>query len=150
MIIGLCMETRHCLKLGSVTTVALLNKNPREGHAWVQDRLTKKQVTTRPGKYIYIYMDEWSNMSNSAQRKAIHKWAEAKPQLDGARDRRGIYSVPDGDPECEETMNNASRKNGDKQSSAMPCKVTKPANPNGSSWGRPCASDWFRKLQRKG
>ena len=24
----------------------------------------------------------------------------------------------------------------------MPCKVTTPANPNGSSWGRLCASDW--------
>ena len=55
-------------------------------------------------------MDEWSNMSNSAQRKAINSWSEAKPQLDGARDRRGIYSVPDGDPECEETKNNTSRK----------------------------------------
>ena len=49
-----------------VTRFELLNKNPPEGHMWVQRRLTKKQVTTRPGN---IWPDEWSNQK---------KWAEEK------------------------------------------------------------------------
>ena len=35
-----------------VTRFALLNKNPPEGHLWVQGRLTKKQVTIRPGTIL--------------------------------------------------------------------------------------------------
>ena len=50
-----------------VTTFKLLLKNPPEGHAWLQGRLTKKQVTTRPGN---IWLEKWSNMSKSHQRKA--------------------------------------------------------------------------------
>ena len=38
--------------------------------------------------------------------------------------------------------NNARRQLDTRIASAMPCKVTKPANPNGSSWIGPCASDW--------
>ena len=39
-------------------------------------------------------------------------------------------------------MNNARRKSEIRRTSAMRCKVTTPANPNGSSWARLCASGW--------
>ena len=47
-----------------------LNKNPPAGHMWVQGRLTKKQVTTRPG---CTWLEEWSRMSKSSQRKTTKK-----------------------------------------------------------------------------
>ena len=40
---------------------------------WFQGRLTKKQVTTRPG---HIWLEEWSSMSKNPQRKASNKLAE--------------------------------------------------------------------------
>ena len=44
-----------------VTIFELLNKDPPEGHMWAQGRLTKKQVTTRPG---HIWPEEWSKPEN--------------------------------------------------------------------------------------
>ena len=95
-----------------VTRFALLNKNPPEGHMWVQGRLTKKQVTARPG---HMWPEEWSNMSKRSQRKAINKWAEEKPNLDEAREQRHTCSIPD-DPDFDEIMNSARRKFGDEKS----------------------------------
>ena len=46
-----------------VTRFELLNKDPPEGHMWVQGRLSPKQVTKRPE---YIWPDEWSNMSKNS------------------------------------------------------------------------------------
>ena len=45
---------------------------------WVHGRLTKKQVTTRPG---HFWPEEWSRMSNNAQRKAIKTWRQKKTQI---------------------------------------------------------------------
>ena len=39
-------------------------------------------------------------------------------------------------------MNNVRRKFDTRRASEMPCRVTTPANPNGSSWERSCACDW--------
>ena len=87
-----------------VTRFALLNKNPPEGNMWVQRRLTNKQVNTRPGN---IRPEEWSNMSESSQRKDTNKWAEEKHKWDAARERRGIYFIPKDDPDYEESVINA-------------------------------------------
>ena len=46
----------------------VLNKDPPEGHVWVQGRLTKKQVTARPG---HSWPEERSKMSKHSQRKTI-------------------------------------------------------------------------------
>ena len=43
---------------------------------WVRGRLTKEQVTTRPGN---IWPEQWSNMSKGSQRYATNKWAKEKP-----------------------------------------------------------------------
>ena len=65
-----------------MTRLALLNKYP-EGYMWVQARLTKKEVTTRPGN---ILLEEWLSMLKNSQRKAVNKWAEEEPKLDTARE----------------------------------------------------------------
>ena len=59
-----------------------------------------------------------------------------------AREQRGIHFILDDELDFREIMNNARRKLEIGRASALSCKVTKPANPKGSSWGRPCASDW--------
>ena len=106
-----------------VTHIALLNKNPREGCMWVQGRMTKKQVSTRPGN---IRPEEWSNTSRGSQRETVHTRAE-KTKLDAAREQRCIYFIPDDDLDHEEIVNNARRK-------SDLCKVTTPADPSGSRW----------------
>ena len=44
--------------------------------------------------------------------------------------------------DCDEIVNDARRKLDIRRASAMLCRVTTPAGPNGSSRGRPYASDW--------
>ena len=97
-------------------------------YMWVQGRLTKKQVTTRPGN---IWPEEWSNMSKGSQRKTKNEWVERKPKLEAARDQRRIYSILDNDLGHEVIIDNAKRKLEIRRASAMPGKVAKPANPNG-------------------
>ena len=113
---------------------------------WVQGRLTKKQVTKKPGN---IWPEQWSNMSKGSQRKTKNKWAQEKPELDKAREQRGICFIPDDDLGHEVIIHNAKRKLEIRRASTMPCKVEKPANPNGSSWRRPCASEWFKMETKK-
>ena len=86
-----------------VTRFALLNKNPEE-NMWVQGRLTKKHVTTRPGN---IGAEAGSNMSKGSQREATSTWAEEQLKLDAAREQRCIYFVPDCGLVYEEIMNSA-------------------------------------------
>ena len=82
----------------------------------------------------------------------MDKWAEEK-NWTLAREQRGIYFIVDGDPNCEESVHNARRKLDIRRASVMSCKVTTPTDPNGSSWERPCASEWSKmetqRLQRE-
>ena len=55
-----------------------------------------------------------------------------KTELDASREqRRIIYSILDNDLGHEVIIDNAKRKLEIRRASAMHCKVTKPANPNG-------------------
>ena len=72
----------------------------------------------------------------------IHLQLQQSPKLDAAREQRRIYPIPDGDPEHEEIVNSARRKL-EMTASPMPCQVIT-ADPNGSSWERAGASDWFK------
>ena len=47
-----------------------------------------------------------------------------------------------GRPGCDEVVYHATRKLEIKRASAIAWNVNKPADTNGSSWERPCASDW--------
>ena len=76
----------------------------------------------------------------------MNKLAEAKPKVDAAREQWCIHPILDDGPDYEEIMNHARRHWEIGRPSAMPCKFTKPASPNGSSWRRPCAV--WSKLKR--
>ena len=54
------IETCLCLNLARCDTIRIAQQNPPEGPLWVQGRLTKKQVTSRPG---HIWLEESSSMS---------------------------------------------------------------------------------------
>ena len=147
MITGTWRETSQSLNRGSVRHDSRCSTTiHQKGYIRVQGRLTKKQVTTRPGN---IWPEQWSNMSKGSQRKTKNEWAERKPKLDDARDQRGIYSIPDNGFGHEVIIDNAKRKQEIRRASAMPCKVATPANPNGSSWRRPCASEWSKMETKK-
>ena len=85
-------------------------------------------------------------MSKKYQQKDRSKWVEGKPNLDAARERRGICFIPKNDPDYEEILNTGRRLENRRVCDA--CNVTAPVIPNGSSWERPCASDWS-KIQMK-
>ena len=108
-----------------VTRSALLNKDPPERDMWVRGRLTKKQVTPRPGN---MWPERRSRMSKNSVRKAINTCQEETPELDAAREERGT-PLPDDDPDHEEIMNSATRKTETRTASAMPCKITKTSQP---------------------
>ena len=121
------------------TRLALLNNNRPQEICGYQGRLTTKQVTTRPGN---IWSEEWSNVAKGSQRKTKNEWLERKPKLEAAREQRGICFIPDDDLDYPEIIFNATRKLEIRRATAMLCKVTTAANPNESSWRRPCASEW--------
>ena len=73
---------------------------------WVQGRLTKKQVTTRPSNICH---PEWSNVSKVSQREAINKWSEENRSWTLRENSEAFPFVPEDDPDNEETMNNARR-----------------------------------------
>ena len=138
MIIGTGMETRHCLNHGSVWDVSRRSTKIHQ-----KDICGFKADWRRNGSQ----QDQETRVRKSAQTcqkahsvKPCRKWAEAKPQIGGnaTREQRGIYSFP----------NNARRKLKIRRASAMPCRVTTPANPDGSSWVRPCASK-LSKMETK-
>ena len=86
-----------------VTRFALLNNIPLEGYTWVQGKLTKKHVATRPGN---IWAEEWSHMSKCLHCKATNKWAEENPnwtrQEDNARrksETRRASAMPSWSPQ---------------------------------------------------
>ena len=130
------MEISHCLNSGSVRQGSRCStKIDQEGHMWVQGRLTKKQVTIRHG---HIWPEEWSRMSEHSRRRPTNEWAEEQPKLDAARERRCIYFFTRGNLW---TMQEEIWRQGAPQR----CLAQSPnANPNGSSWERPHASDFSK------
>ena len=88
-------------------------------------------------------------MSKGSQRKVPRKWADEQPNLDAVREQRGIYFIPDDDPDSEEFVDNARRKVEIGRASAMLCKVATPADANGSSWRDPVQGNGLRWKQKK-
>ena len=107
-----------------VTRFELLNGNPPEAFVRVQ-----RQTHEETG----------NNKTTSGQKNGqmCQKVHSAKPTNKCAEDL-------DDDPDDEEMVNTTRRKLGIKRASAMPCTVTTPASPKGSSWGRPRASVWSK------
>ena len=72
------------------TRFRILNKRPHQGHPWVDGRLTKTQVTSRPEM---IWPDVWSSMSKCAQKKAMHHWDMDKSKIQIACHKKKVHDI---------------------------------------------------------
>ena len=81
-------------------------------------------------------------MSLGSLRNAINEWAEGKLPI--GRGNRKMWHLFHSGRWCWFWGNQERRTREIRRASAMPGKVTTPANSNGSSWERPCESDWTK------
>ena len=86
------------------------------------ERLTRKQLTSRPG---HLWPELWKSMGKHAKLKEKQKSSEENIHLDNARKLRGIYFIDPEDTEFNETIKNARNKLETSVALAMPCKIMK-------------------------
>ena len=60
----------------------LLEEKPPDGFSWSGEKLTRKQLTSRPD---YLRPELWTKLGRNAQLKERQKWSHEKPKLDNAR-----------------------------------------------------------------
>ena len=96
------------------TQFTLLSEKPPEGCMWSRERLTKRQLSSRPD---HLRPELWIKLGRNAKLKEKHKWSNEEPKLDNARRLRGIYFIDPEDKEFKETIKNA-RKNGNTNGSS--------------------------------
>ena len=65
-----------------------LEEKPPDGFLWSGERLTRKQLTSRPD---YLWPELWTKLGRNAQLKEKHKWSNEEPKLEKARKLRGNY-----------------------------------------------------------
>ena len=106
----------------SFTQFTLLEEKAPDGYMWSGERLTKRQVTSRPD---HLWPELWIKMGRNAKLKEKHKWSDEKPKLDNARRLRGNYFIDPEDKEFKETIKNARKKLETPMALAMPCKTNK-------------------------
>ena len=97
-------------------------EKPPDGYMWSGERLTRKQLTSRPD---HLWPELWTK-----QLKERQKWSHEKPKLDDTRKLRGIYFIDPEDKEFKETIKNARKKLETPVAPAMPCKTSK----NNQNW----------------
>ena len=108
------------------TNLDVMQERP-EGYMWSGERLTKRQVTSRPD---HLWPEFWTKLRRNAKLKEKQKWSNEKPKLENARKLRGIYFIDPEDTEFKETIRNARKKWETPMAPAMPCKTSK-KNKNG-------------------
>ena len=89
------------------TQFILLEERPPDGYMWSGERLTRKQLTSRPD---HFWPELWKKMGRNAKLKERQKWSHEKPHLDNARKLRGIYFTDPEDKEFKETIKTARKK----------------------------------------
>ena len=104
------------------TQFSLLDEKAPDGYTWSRERLTRKQLTSRPD---HLWPELWKSMGKHAKLKEKQKWSEEKIHLDNARKFRGIYFIDPVDKEFKETIKNARKKLETSVAPAMPCKIMK-------------------------
>ena len=104
------------------TQFTLLEEKPPDGFLWSKERLTRRQLTSRPD---HLWPEFWIKMGRNAKLKEKHKWSDEKPKLYNARRLRGIYFIDPEDKEFKETIKNARKKLETPMAPAMPCKTSK-------------------------
>ena len=97
----------------------LLEEKPPEGFMWSVERLTRKQLTSRPD---HLWPEIWKTMGRNAKLKEKQKWSNEKLHLENARKLRGICSIDPEDKEFKETIKSALKKLETSVAPAMPCK----------------------------
>ena len=89
------------------TQFTLLDEKAPDGFSWSGERLTRKQLTSRPD---HLWPELWKSMGKNAKLKEKQKWSEEKIHLDNARKLRGICFIDPEDKEFKETIKNARKK----------------------------------------
>ena len=108
-----------------LTQFTLLEERLPEGCMWSGERLTRKQLTSRPD---HLWPELWEKMGRNAKLKERQKWSHEKPKLDNAGRLRGIYFIDLEDKEFKETIKNARREVETPMAPAMPCKTARKAS----------------------
>ena len=116
MIIGTLMALETCL----FTQFTLVEEKAPDGYTWSGERLTRKQLTSRPD---HVWPELWKSMGKNAKLKEKQKWSEEKIHVDNARKLRGIYFIDPEDKEFKETIKNARKKLETSVALAMACKI---------------------------
>ena len=119
MIIGMSMGQETCQIHGQASLNLLCWKKTSWRVYVVRERLTRKQLTSRPD---HLWPELWKRIGKNAKLKEKQKWSREKPQLDNARKLRGIYFIEPDDKEFKETIKSARKKLDKLVAPAMPCK----------------------------
>ena len=104
------------------TQSTLLDEKAPDGYTWSGERLTRKQLTSRPD---HLWPELWKSMEKNAKLKEKQKWSEEKIHLHNARKLRGIYVIDPEDKEFKETIKNARKKLETSVAPATPRKIMK-------------------------
>ena len=104
------------------TQFNLLEEKLPNGYMLSGERLTRKQLTSRPQ---HLWPDLWIKFGRKAQLKERHKWSNEKPHLDDARRLRGICVFDPEDKEFKEAIKKARKKLETPMAPAMLCKTSK-------------------------
>ena len=115
------MGHETCQILGC-TQFTLLEEKPPDGYMWSGERLTRKQLASRP---VHLWPELWEKMGKNAKLKEKQKWSHEKLLVENARKLRGIYFIDPEDKEFKETIKNARKKLETSVAPATPCKIMK-------------------------
>ena len=91
------------------TQFTLLEEKSPNGYMWSGERLTRKQITSRPD---HLWPEIWRKLGRNAKLREKQKWSNEKSKLDNVRRLRGIYFIDPEDKEFKDTIKNARRKLG--------------------------------------
>ena len=104
------------------TQSTLLEGKPPDGHIWSWERLTRKQLTSRPD---LLWPEIWKTMGKNAKLKEKQKWSKENLHLENAQKMRGIYFFDPEDKDFKETIKNARKKLETSVVPAVPCEIVK-------------------------
>ena len=104
------------------TQFTLLEGKAPDGYMWSGERLTRKQLTSRPD---HLRPELWKSMGKHAKLKEKQRWSEEKLHLENARKLRGIYFIDPEDTEFKETIKNTRKKLETSVAPAVSCKIVK-------------------------
>ena len=123
MIVGIFDGSRDLSDLWTgFTQFTLLDEKPPDGYMRSRERLTRKQLTSRPD---HLWPELWKSMGKQAKLKKKQKWSEEKLHLENARKLRGFYFIDPKNKEFKGTIKNARKKLETSLAPAMPCKIMK-------------------------